>query len=510
MPTRRKGSRQGSDGENPQYLAVLRKSVSDYLRDTFEVCDVTTTLAGARQILARENVDLLVVRRRDRLVAALTKENLPPRKLEDEELRTLEIFAKDRIATVSADDSILTALEVILQNDLTAIPVRREAAQVTGILRRSDLAEVETAVWANFDSRLLVETGTDQNETSEVPTGPFTITAQCQGCAILIFVPEDAVGRVIDSATGGYGYSHVAIDCCEVDQVTGKRVMIEATSAGVHRSSQDRYGNRRFARIPLSSRGIDCKAFCDCVKSKIGQPYDTDEAISKGANDDPGKQICSGLAAICLPADVRQDIARKRKAGELRRDSVVVRNNPDGGSSQETDGQREIFVSPNALAEYFGAPRGENVGQDEVVQPPTVPAPVPMPVRPPIRRCRVKITLLRVQYNGDDIGNDWRYNVTVMGQTKRYSERTLDHNRSDPIGDILYDQQLGFCEQTVSIDIYVEAIEVDPFVDDVGSNSKTVNAPCPSQRIEELTVGVKEGDKTARMKFVFNVELFCE
>jgi hypothetical protein len=187
-----------------------------------------------------------------------------------------------------------------------------------------------------------------------IPNGPFVVADEHE-CALLIYVPRNLKSRLIDDVTGAYGYSHVAIDCREIDQVTGKRVMTESTTQDVvHRSFQDKYGARPFVRIPLAPVDVDCEKFRECVNSKLGEPYDNKEALTWGAVDDPAKQVCSDLAGDCLPRELHDDIARKRMSGQLHRLAVSVHQ-----------GGRRVFISPNGFCEYFGAPRGEEVARPE-------------------------------------------------------------------------------------------------------------------------------------------------
>ena len=72
------------------------------------------------------------------------------------------------------------------------------------------------------------------------PSGPF-IVASRHPPALLLYVPRNLKSGLIDDVTGTYGYSHVAIDCCEIDQPTGRRVMRTRTRApfgGVEPASQ--------------------------------------------------------------------------------------------------------------------------------------------------------------------------------------------------------------------------------------------------------------------------------
>jgi hypothetical protein len=194
------------------------------------------------------------------------------------------------------------------------------------------------------------------------PRGPFTADAG-HPCALLVFVPLSLKSRLIDDATGGYGFSHVAIDCAEVDQDTGKHVMTESTMQDVvHRSFQDRYGSRPFARIPLSQLGVKAEKFRACVNEKLGEPYDDEEALTWGAVDDPAKEVCSDLAANCLASELRTDIARELLAGRLRRLSVSVH--------RRFRKEPRVFVSPNGFAQYFCAPPGSQLtAPDTLVTP---------------------------------------------------------------------------------------------------------------------------------------------
>ncbi|MBI2624894.1 MAG: hypothetical protein HYW70_00965 [Candidatus Nealsonbacteria bacterium] len=83
------------------------------------------------------------------------------------------------------------------------------------------------------------------------------------------------------------------------------------------------------------------------MKGKIGASYDILEAITKGLINSKKKEICSGLAAFCLPPDIKREISEQYNAGRLRKGSIRTKKN---------DPENPKFVSPNGLAEYFGAP----------------------------------------------------------------------------------------------------------------------------------------------------------
>jgi hypothetical protein len=195
------------------------------------------------------------------------------------------------------------------------------------------------------------------------PTGPFHVVAKEHEGDLLLFVPRNEVGRTISGLTGRYGYSHLAIDCGEIDRPTGRRVMIEATvGLGVHYAFQDEYGQRPFARVPLGTTSIDVQKFCECIRAKVGEKFDDLEAISLGILDNPARQICSDLATVCLPDEMYQEIARCHRKAVIHPLSAVRENKPGTGY--------RLFMSPNGFAEFLGVPRGREIeGPDQLVEP---------------------------------------------------------------------------------------------------------------------------------------------
>jgi hypothetical protein len=193
----------------------------------------------------------------------------------------------------------------------------------------------------------------------EEPAGPFEVCYPEAMGDLLIFVPRSVESHLVDMATGGYGYSHVAVDCGEVDVSSGQRVMIESTMQHpVWRSRQDRYGLRPHVRIAMFGGRAGAETYCTCVRSRLGEQYDHLEALTWGAVDDPAKQICSDLAAGCLPADILLTLVAEARAGRLRRNAVSLHPRPDGKVG--------IFVSPNGFAQFFSAPPGHKVREPDV------------------------------------------------------------------------------------------------------------------------------------------------
>lgn len=230
-------------------------------------------------------------------------------------------------------------------------------AELVGQLIRHDLDLVGRAILKAVRLKRYNEPVPTQPGKTDVPvpTGPYATRRRMQLGDLLIFVPRALDSYLIDDLTGGYGYSHVAVDCGEDDLPTGQPVMVESTvGRTVERRFQHEYGQRPFVRINLARTGLAVDKFCECVQSKLGQPYDAVEALTWGMVDDPAKQVCSDLAAVCLPDEVREDIADARRKALLHRHSVSVHSRPS------THGVRE-FISPNGFAEYYGAPKGEDI-----------------------------------------------------------------------------------------------------------------------------------------------------
>jgi len=180
---------------------------------------------------------------------------------------------------------------------------------------------------------------------------------------LFIFVPRSLESFLIDEGTGHYGYSHVAVDCGEIELATGKPVMIESSPGlGVHRNYQDHYGERPFARIPFAFAGTDMDDFRKCIQSRVGEKYDKWEVLTWGKVDDPAKQICSDLAADCLEPRTLSAFERLHRAGRLGRRTM---------SSHRKFGRRShIFISPNGFAQFLGAPHGKEIHHpDQLVEP---------------------------------------------------------------------------------------------------------------------------------------------
>jgi hypothetical protein len=195
------------------------------------------------------------------------------------------------------------------------------------------------------------------------PSGPFRMAAEAHAGDLLLFVPRNEVSRLINSLTGKYGYSHLAIDCGEVDEPSGRRVMVEATvQAGVHYGFQDEYGPRAYVRIPLHHAGVDIQQFCRCVRAHVGNKFDDLEAITLGILDNPARQICSDLVTVCLPEEMCEKIMLYHRRAIIHPLAAARDKEPGRGV--------RLFMSPNGFAEFLGAPHGDELaGPDQLAEP---------------------------------------------------------------------------------------------------------------------------------------------
>jgi hypothetical protein len=91
----------------------------------------------------------------------------------------------------------------------------------------------------------------------------------------------------------------------------------------------------------------------------LGERYDDLEALTLGEIDDPAKQMCSDLAADCLPEPTRQNIAKARRLGLLNETSVSIHSPANAHDTK-------VFISPNGFAQYFKLPEGRKIHETDV------------------------------------------------------------------------------------------------------------------------------------------------
>jgi hypothetical protein len=107
---------------------------------------------------------------------------------------------------------------------------------------------------------------------------------------------------------------------------------------------------------------MDVQRFCECIHAKVGEKFDDLEAISLGILDNPARQICSDLATVCLPEEMRDKIAHCHRKAVIHPLSAV-RDKKHGPGLR-------LFMSPNGFAEFLGVPRGKDIHEpDQLVEP---------------------------------------------------------------------------------------------------------------------------------------------
>jgi hypothetical protein len=150
---------------------------------------------------------------------------------------------------------------------------------------------------------------------------------------VLIFVPTDATGAVIDLATGLYGYSHtgmvgtgsIMFDVDNTNDPTVPQVEMVDLSTSLQRGHVG-------VRFPL--RPDQVSALGPCLMSQVGEGMDWLQLVTFGAINQPGTELCTTLITHCL-----DQVGFNRAAMGL------------GG-----------FVSPNDFARAFNAPKGKPFG----------------------------------------------------------------------------------------------------------------------------------------------------
>lgn len=155
---------------------------------------------------------------------------------------------------------------------------------------------------------------------------------QLVACApgLVFFGPraDSVASRAIDAGTGGLGFSHVAVQGCEVGP-GGVPLLVDCTPGrGVHRRPESDYGDRPRGRLLLT--GPLAGELYGCARAKVGADY--------GPFPGAGGYLCAQMALDCLPAELR-----------TRATSAVRFAGPGG------------IVSPNQLAASFGVRPGRVV-----------------------------------------------------------------------------------------------------------------------------------------------------
>lgn len=490
---------------------ILSSKIDEYLIKPKTIIEGNENILNAiKYVNKASDKDLILVKNGTANYGLITKEKLNEFGKIDPK-QTVVFFINRNIPEVSKELYAVQAVETILQEALPGLVVTHQVKDITkySIATLESLLPVDEVLTLGTchgdaplgelligtPAGLILFSGASIIRTT--PEGPYVTKKDCE-CAVIIYVKDSTIGNIIDAKTGNHGYSHVAIDCCECEESTGKRVIIEAVADGVIRSYADKYDGRPSVRIPVKNHGIDCEEFCRKVKDHLGEPFDIPELITGGLIDDPEAQVCADLVTISIPEELLIRILGKMD-DELR-DTIKVKGNT-------------IVISPNAFALCAGAPDGADIEDEETPVPPPEPDPSSTSESDPpqIRReCNVKIDLLRITHRGGFLGDDWAFKAIVQGRQRIFPERTLRNYGTRHIAENFIDRKIDFCEDSIPIDYVCEATERDAGPNDFGATSRQKNYTCPSHQLENITVRVSEtAVGTARITFVFDVTLTC-
>jgi len=160
-----------------------------------------------------------------------------------------------------------------------------------------------------------------------------------------------------DAGSGGYGYSHAAVDCCHAQGVA------EINMYGTRFVDRSHFSSRRFVRFPLryleaAVPSVKAADFCNAVASVVqqGGTYSAIKALSKCAQQ-PDDLMCTDIIVRALPPTVVHDIH-----------AWLKRHHPE--SSWDCGGALQLpLISPNGFALAFGLPHGHSVTQPELALP---------------------------------------------------------------------------------------------------------------------------------------------
>lgn len=117
---------------------------------------------------------------------------------------------------------------------------------------------------------------------------------------------------------------------------------------------------------------------------------------------------------------------------------------------------------------------------------------VPVEPRP---QCHLVAELLFVKYQGDDIGSEWHFRISIDGDLWLGGPITIHNGTTEIIGQRVADVQEGTCGIPLNVGIIVKAREKDPVFDDRGQAILIVPVPCerePTVRHVLVSVVVPE------------------
>ena len=144
-------------------------------------------------------------------------------------------------------------------------------------------------------------------------------------------------------------------------------------------------------------------------------------------------------------------------------------------------------------------------------------------------KCKIKITLDNVRYFGNNIGDDWYFNVVVSGDgaftaKQEFYTKQIKHLSTMTFNDVLVDTTTDNCvgpnDGLYTLTFAIKAVEIDHGRDDHGNKTETRTIECSYDDYMDLNVLVQEREKgffgwllnrhrRARLTFKFHIELQC-
>jgi hypothetical protein len=132
------------------------------------------------------------------------------------------------------------------------------------------------------------------------------------------------------------------------------------------------------------------------------------------------------------------------------------------------------------------------------------------------------VNLTEIIHSGSDIGDDWRYQIIIGGETVSIDGQGHGDARErieldPPIGWTLRAQD---CGADVSFDVQVKAEEEDLFLSDLGEKTRNITVRCPDEgegpnefHNQQIVARVAEEPAFLRkvhwVTFVFDIETTC-
>lgn len=124
--------------------------------------------------------------------------------------------------------------------------------------------------------------------------------------------------------------------------------------------------------------------------------------------------------------------------------------------------------------------------------------------------CTWEAKLINVAYGGDNIGDDWKYQLKVQDSPQVViGEHTVTHGTNDSQNKVLATGK-STCGEPTNLAIFVTATEVDGVSNDTGSTTASAKFVCDGSTYNKtIKVYVNEGFSTAIMTFTIQIKTKC-